>query len=196
MSTREILQVNGTQLLFADAVDFPNAGAGPPTTAANDIRITSPDTPTKVQLDLTGIAAAAARQSTKTADLGSAWAAEWLLGACIEWEAAPTAGGTVDFYWAGSPSSTAATGNPGNASGADAAFTVAGLTQLLLIGSMTVLNQVVNIDTDIARFWMPYRYGSLVVVNSTDAAFRSTATAMDETHITLTPLIPDIQAAA
>jgi len=188
--------VNGTQLLFADATDFPNAGAGPPTTAANDIRVTSPETPTKVQLDLTGVVATAARQSAKTADLGSAWAQEWMLGACIENETAPTAGGTVEFWWAGSPSSTAGTGNPGNASGADAAFTVAGLTQLIFIGALVVLNQVVNIDNNVGKLWMPYRYGSLIVVNKTSTAFRSTPTAMDETHNTLTPLIPDIQAAA
>lgn len=193
MATQEVLQVHGTSLLFADATDFPNAGAGPPSTAANDIR---EGTGTKVQLDLTGIAATNGRQSDKTADLGAAWSREWLLGACIEWEAAPTAGGVVEFWWNGSPNSTAATGNSGGASGADGAFTVAGKSQLYFLGAMTVLNNVINIDAAIRTFHMPHRYGSLIVINLTDQAFRSTAVAMDETHIVLTPIIPDIQAAA
>ena len=194
MATQQVLQVNGTQLLFADATDFPNAGAGPPTTAANSIIITSP-TPTKVQLDLTAVAAAAARQSAKTADLGAAFAQMWQLGACTEHTAAPTAGGEVEFWWNGSPSGTAATGNSGGASGVDAAYAVAGKQQLMLLGTMIVVNNVINIDTAIRRFWMPYRYGSLIVINSTDQAFAG-AGVMDETHITLTPVIPDIQAAA
>ncbi len=66
MATNAVLQVHGTQLLFADVTDFPTSGAGPPTTTANDIRVTSPDTPTKVQIDLTGVAAAAARHTPQT----------------------------------------------------------------------------------------------------------------------------------
>lgn len=192
MATQQVLQVHATGLLFADATDFPNAGAGPPTTAANDIRI---GTGTKVQIDLTAVAAAAARASTKTSDLGSAWSQQWMLGACIESTGAPTAGGTIDFYWAPSPNSTAATGNPGNVSGTDAVYAVAGLPQLMYLGAMTVLNQVVNIDTAIRKFYMPNRYGTLVIVNNTDQAFAG-AGVMDETHITVTPVIPDIQAAA
>ncbi len=195
MATQEVLQVNGTQLLFRDVTDFPNAGAGPPATANNDIRITPP-APTQVQIDLTGVAATAARQSNKTADLGAAWPGWWLLGAVIENETAPAAGGTVDFWWAGSPNAAAGTGNPGGATGADGVYAVAGLPQLMFLGSLVVQNLVLNINTAIRKFWMPYRYGSLIVVNNTSTAFRSTAVAMDETHITLTPVIPDIQAEA
>lgn len=193
MATQEVLQVYGTSLLFADATDFPDSGAGPPTTAANDIRV---GTGTKVQIDLTGLAAAAGRQSAKTATLGTAWPRDWKLGACIEWEAAPTAGGTVEFWWNASPSGTAGTGNAGGASGADAAYAVAGKTQLLFWGAMTVLNNVINIDPCVGTLWLPHNYGSLIVINSTDQPFRSTATAMDETHIVIYPNIPDIQAAA
>lgn len=196
MATQEILQVYGQQLVFADVTDFPNSGVGPPTTGANDIRI---GTPTAVQIDLTGIAAAAARQSAKTATLartGSAFPIRWTLGACMENETAPDAGGTYDFYWNGSPNSTAGTGNSGGASGADAAFTVGGEDQLIFIGSLTVLNNVINIDTDISVIQMPYLFGSLIVINNTSTATRSTATAMDETHVVLTPNIEDLQAAA
>ncbi len=193
MATQQVLRVNGTQLLFSDVTDFPNSGAGPPTTAANNIEI---GTATVVQIDLTGVAAAAARQSAKTADLGAAWSEEWLLAACIEFETAPAAGGRVDFYWNGSPNATAGTGNSGAASGADASYAVAGKAQLRLLGSLIVMNNVINISTAIRTFRMPYRYGSLIVINNASTAFRSTATAMDETHVTITPVIPDIQAAA
>lgn len=192
MATQEVLQTYRTGLLFADVTDFPNAGAGPPTTAANDIRI---GTGTKVQIDLTAVAAAAARQSDKTATLGDPWPREWVLGACIESTAAPTAGGTIEFWWNGSPNSTAATGNSGGASGSDAAFAVAGLPQLEFIGAMTVRNNVINIDTAIGILRLKHTYGSLIVVNKTDQAFAG-AGVMDETHITLTPVVPDIQAAA
>jgi len=190
--TKELLQKNGAQLLFADAADFPNSGAGPPTTAANDLRITALS-PTAVQIDLTGVGAAAARQSTKITDLGAAWAAGWILAACIEHEAAPIAGGAVNFWWAASPNATAATGNPGSVVGADGAFTVGGTVQLEFIGSLIVLNQVVNIKTKVGFLRPSYRYGSLIVVNNTSSAFRSTAVAMDETHITLTSLIDELQ---
>lgn len=194
MTTQLILQQSGTQLLFADATDFPNAGAGPPTTAANSLIIGSP---TKVQLDMTDVAAAAARQSTKTATLahtGTAWPPRWILGACVEHVATPTAGETVDFYWNASPSATAGTGNGGGATGADAAFAVAGLPQLIYIGSLILRAATINIDPAIGTLWTPYLYGSLIVVNSSPTkAFHSV---MDETHVVLTPVLDDIQAAA
>jgi len=196
MATQQVLQVYGTQLLFRDATDFPGSGGGPPTTAANSLII---GTPTQVQIDLTGVAAAAAHQSDKTASLasvGSAWPGEWVLGACMENETAPTAGGTFDFYWAPSPSATAGTGNPGGISGVDGAYTAAAEDQLIYIGPLSVRNDVINIDTNIGTIWLPNLYGTLLVINNTDTALHSTATAMDETHIVLTPVIPDIQAAA
>ncbi len=185
MSTLEIRQARGRQLLFADVTDFPNAGAGPPTTAANDIRIASP-TPTKVQLDLTGRDTTESRQSAKV-DLGQFPPASWLLSACLEFTANPTAAGTVVFYWAASPNPTPATGNPGFATGADADFTSGNKTLLTEIGTMTVVANVINIDTNIGILTARHRYGSLIVLNSTDAAFAG-AGIMDETHITLTPI--------
>jgi len=194
MATQELLQVYGTQLVFADVTDFPNSGIGPPTTAANSLII---GTPTAVQIDLTNVAAAAARQSTKTATLaktGSAWPISWVFGACMENATAPAAGGTYDFYWAPSPSATAGTGNPGAVTGADGAFTVGTENQLIRIGSLVVANTVINISTSIGTLWVPYLYGSLVVINNTSTGLH--ATTMDETHIVATPIIPDAQAAA
>lgn len=175
----------GTQLLFADhATDF---GAAP-ATAANSLII---GTPTDVQIDLSGVAASGgARASTKTGDLGATHSNIWRVDACLEFEAAPTDGGKVYFYWAGSPSSTAGTGNPAGLTGSDAAFTdtSGNLGQMKRIGSLSVRNNVINIGY-VGHAVVDHRYGILVVVNQADAALRSTATAMDETHITMTEII-------
>ena len=150
-------------------------------------------------MNLSVIAAAAAWQSAKTATLahtGTAYPIDYILGACLESTAEVTGGGTFDFYWNGSPSATAATANSGTASGADEAFAIAGLPQLIFIGSMTVIDHAaISIDANIGILRMPYLYGSLILVNNTDKAMVADADA-DECHITLTPVILDAQAAA
>ena len=185
----EVLRKYGTQLLFADhATDF---GAAP-ATAANSLIIS---TPTDVQMDFSVMAAAAAWQSAKTATLahtGVLWPIEWVLGACMESTATPTAGGTFDFYWNASPSATAGTGNSGGASGTDLTYAIAGLPQLHWIGAMTVVANVINIDARIGTITLPYLYGSLIMVNNTDAAMVADADA-DECHAVLTPIITEGQ---
>lgn len=193
MATNDVLLRDGTQLLFADhAADF---GAAP-ATAANSLII---GTPTDVQIDGTNLAAAAARQSAKTADLGAARAYLYFVSACLEFASAPTSGGTVDFYWAESPSATAGTGNPAGVSGADAAYTgtsgdslADSLLVLTYIGSLILTADVINIGP-VGSFTPGYRYGSLVLVNNGSTGFH--ATVMDETHIVMTPQIEEIQAA-
>ena len=195
MATQEVLQDYGGQLLFADATDFDIVDPMTPATAANNLII---GVPTVVQMNLSVIAAAAAWQSAKTASLartGTAWPVEWMLGACLESTATPAAGGRFDFYWNPSPNATPASGNSGLASGVDEAFAIAGLPQLILIGSMIVRAAVINIDAAIGVLWTPYLYGSLIIVNNTNVAMVADGDA-DECHIVLTPIIPDIQAAA
>lgn len=175
---------NGNQLLFADhATDF---GASP-TTAANSLLV---GTQTDVQLDLAGVAASGgARESAKTGDLGATRPTLFKVDACVEFETAPTDGGVIHFYWCGSPSSTAATGNAGGLTGSDAAFTdtTGNLGQLVKIGQLSLRNNVINIGH--VGYIVPYhRYGILLVVNQGSTNFRSTATAMDETHIVMTPI--------
>ena len=184
MADESDLKYDGNQLLFADhATDF---GASP-TTAANSILV---GTQTDVQIDLTGVAASGgARQSAKTASLGDPRVSMYRVDGCVEFETAPTDGGSVDFYWANCPNSTAATGNPAGLTGSDAAFTdtSGNLGQLTYVGSLVCRNNVINIGS--IGFLRPeHQYGILVVVNNADQALRSTATAMDETHITFTPL--------
>ena len=197
MATQELLLKYGTQLSFADhGTDFTTGGtpAGP-LTAANSLII---GTPTEVQMNLSVVAAAAYWQSAKTASLakvGSAWPTFWKLGACLEHTATPAAGTTCDFWWNTSPSSTPATGNSGGCSGTDLAYTAAGTAQLIHIGTMTLRNTVINIDNDIGTIWMPDLYGSLVFQNNSGVAMVADGDA-DEIHITLTPILDDIQAAA
>lgn len=193
MATNKVLQVYGTQLLFADhATDF---GAGP-ATAANSLIV---GTPTNVQMNMSVAAEAAGWQSAKTAtleDLEGAWPMEWTLGACMEGTATPTSGATYDFYWNASPSATAGTGNSGGASGTDLGYSVTGgYKQLIHIGSLVCVANVLNIDANIGTLWLPHLYGSLVMQNNSGAAMVADADA-DEIHAVLTPIIPDGQAAA
>ncbi len=192
MATQEVLQVYGTQLLFADhGTDF---GAAP-VTAANSLVIGAP---TDVQMNLSVVADAALWQSAKTASLAkvaSAWPIRWRLGACLEHTATPAAGTTCTFWWNSSPASAAATGNSGGCSGSDAAYTAAGTAQLIFIGTMTLRNQVINIDGNVGTIWLPDLYGSLVFQNDSGVAMVADGDA-DEIHVTLTPIIDDIQAAA
>lgn len=177
------------QILFADrATDF---GAAP-ATAANSLII---GTPTDVQIDLTGVAASGGARHSAKVDLGgSPYPPAYKVMACLEYETAPTDGGAVYFYWAPSPSSTAGTGNPGGVTGSDAAFTdtTGNLGQLQCIGPLSLVNNVINIGY-VGTFQPKHRYGSLVIVNQGSTALRSTATAMDETHIVMTPIIPELQ---
>ena len=124
------------------------------------------------------------------------WGTKWRVNACLEFESAPADGGIVEFYWAESPITTAATGNPGGLTGTDAAFTDTDgiLGQMHLIGSLRLRNNVINIGK-VGVFTPYHQYGILAVVNKGSTELRSTATAMDETHIVMTEVIDEIQAA-
>src|SRR3972149_3808402 len=81
---------NGTpkQICFRDVTDF-----GP--AAANDLRV---GTPTLVQLDMTSVADAAYRQSTKV-DLGAVRAPAYAVRAALEFAAGGVAGGGQGVLW-------------------------------------------------------------------------------------------------
>lgn len=174
----------GTYLLVADSTDYAdNQGFGTRTD----------------QIDLTSLAAGAARQSAKL-DFTANIDLEYVLGASIEFATAPAAGETIDFYLGYSNSGTAGTNNPGGLSGSDAAYTGyssnldESLKQLVYLGSMVATVQAtttVQIDTAIATFTPRARYGSLVVVNNSAAdAFHSDAVEM---AVRMTPLVTQIQ---
>lgn len=185
----EVLQKVGTQIIFADhGTDFVGGTSGTSLEVA---------TATNVQIDTTGVADTAGRQSVQV-DLGATRARQYVMSAALEMAATPTTGETVDFYWVASNQSTAGDGNPGYATGTDAAYaggvaTLAeGLKQLIYVGSMimsadaTTTVQVAVIGV----FSPPQRFGSLVIVNESGAAFHSDAV---ETHVVMDPIVDEIQ---
>jgi len=179
-----VTQKEGTQILFNVAANYN------PVTALNDIEA---GTPTDVALDLTSIAVAEARASTKV-DLTANRAAAYAVTAAIEWATAPAAGNTVDLYWAPSAVSTAGTGNPGNVSGTDADYTgtpatlAEGLAHLIFIGSL-ILTVDANIQVaTVGVFSPPTRYGMMVMHNNS-----ADVTGDDvETAIAMDPIIDEI----
>lgn len=185
----EILVKVGTQIIFADhATDFAGGTSGTSLEVA---------TATDVQFDTTDVADTAGRQSAQV-DLGATRSRLFVLSAALEMAATPTTGERVDFYWVASNQSTAGDGNPGYATGVDAAYaggvaTLAeGLRQLMYIGPMIMsadATTTVQVAV-IAIFSPPTRFGSLVVVNESGAAFHSDAV---ETHVVMDPIVDEIQ---
>jgi hypothetical protein len=189
----EILKKVGGQIVFADhATDYIGG------TGNNSLEIAGS---TDVQIDVTDLAAGAARQSAKV-DLGAKRAAVYSVMMSLEMATDPVAGETVDLYWSPSVDSTPAVANGGGCSGADSAYSgyaastlAEGLLNLILIGSM---NLAVMNDADgvpqleyIGRFSPPDRYGSLVVVNSSAADnFHSDAV---EFAVSFQPIVDEIQ---
>lgn len=188
-----LLVVVGTQISFAD-----HAGDFSPT-AAYTLEV---GTPTDVDLAMASLAAGSAVNSDKV-DLGATRAPQYsVMGVFEVASAAAVAGETIDLYWAPSPQSTAANGNPGGADGVDGAYAGTGadsmansLRQLMYIGS-----HIATIDDTadspevqigfIGVFSPPERYGQLVVVNNLTGNFHSDDVEM---HIVFNPIIPQGQ---
>lgn len=134
-------------------------------------------------ITLASLANAAGRQAVKL-DLGSTRAAAYDVYVDAEIAATPTAGASIDIYWAPSSSATAGTDNPGNVTGTDAAYAgyssnlTATLPQLQYVGSLiTTAQATATVQKGYAgRFSPAQRYGSLVYVNNSGAALHSTDT--------------------
>ncbi len=188
-AANEVLNKTGTQLSFADhAADF---------TCSVDASCLEMGTPTDVQLDLTSVADTAARESAKF-DFGATRAMKYSLTAAIEMAATPVTGEIIEFYLSSSPDDTAASANPGYATGSDAAFTgtpgtlAEAVSQMIFIGAFvcsadaTTTIQIQQVGT----FNPSERYGTLIVKNESGAAFHSDAV---ETNIIITPIITEVQ---
>ena len=152
------------------------------------------------QIDLTSLAAGAARQSDKF-DLGVDLDLEYVLAAAIEFASAPTSGETVDFYLSFSNSAAAGTGNAGGVSGSESGYSGAAgdavadtVPQLVYVGSLVCTSDgvgVVQIDNSIGIFTPRARYATLVVVNNTGGdAFDSDAI---NSAVRIAPLETQIQ---
>jgi hypothetical protein len=134
-------------------------------------------------ITMTSVANAAGRQSVK-ADFGATRARYYDVFADVELAATPTAGNLIDVYLNPSGSATAGTDNLGNCSGTDAAHTgyssnlAATVPQLIYVGSLVCTAQATSTVQSgyVGRVAIPQRYGSIVVVNNSGAAFHSAAT--------------------
>jgi hypothetical protein len=189
-----ITPMDGTpeQIVLADhATDFSP-------TAANDLRVSSDGSnELDVQLDLTSVADAAARQSAKW-DFGAHWAECYLVRAAFELAATPTAGDLIELYFGWSHHATAGTGNPAALTGGDAAYTgyssnlsdsVKQLFGPLLFTCTAQATGTVQVAT-VGVVYPRSRYGILVVKNESGAAFHSDAV---ESHVVLDPVVPEFQ---
>lgn len=154
------------------------------------------------QITLNTLAAGNARQGSK-ADIDNGlvedrFARRYTVTMRIEFGTAPTAGGTVDLYWAPSLSSTAGTANPGGTNGTDAAYSGTGgstlaqsLLQLEFLGQLVVTNDAAGTVLQTAfNVTLPLQHGMPVVVNNTDQSFDT-----DDINqsITFTPIEDEIQ---
>lgn len=184
----EALQKAGTQLSFAD-----HAGDFLPT-AANDLE---QGTPTNVQLQYTGVVDGAFVNSTK-ADFGVNRAAQFSVMSVIEWGSAPVAGVTVNYWWAPSPDSVNANGNPGGVDGVDGAYVGYGAAavdadeargQLLYIGSLVATADSGIQVAYIGTFSPPERFGCLIIKNASGVTFFTDDVEM---HTVVTPIIDDV----
>jgi hypothetical protein len=136
-------------------------------------------------ITLASLAAAAWRQFAKF-DLGyaSPFPMEMEVRILSKGTAAPTAGGTVDFYFGFSDSATAGTNNPANLSGADAAYNGYGaagtdadecMGQMAGPASLVVSNDAaIQTSEWIGPFLVKDRYLVGAIRNSTSQAFTGT----------------------
>ena len=153
-------------------------------------------TPITATCTMSGLANDNGRQSAKV-DLGANRYSDYEVLASLEMGSTPTNGTKVEFYWAPSTSGTAANGNTMGNSGSDAAApngavpSGLSLDQFIAacdyIGSLTVANIATSVQSGFVGVFSPSsRYGQLVVVNRTGAAFVANN---DEHHVVFNPLV-------
>ena len=185
--SNNILYTTGTAIVLADTTDYAP-------TAARTLGARTD------QIDVTDLAAAAARQSTKF-DFGATRAPWYEVTINFEPAADPTASGSIDLYLSPSHSATADVGNIGHCTGADSAYAaIAGMTLAELLLSLHFIGKApvaVANDADdgvqsvfVGLFSPTNRYGNLVVVNSCSQALHSDAV---EFAVRFMPIIPQVQ---
>ena len=148
-------------------------------------------------MDMSSLANDAARQGAKD-DLGATRAAQYEV--VLQYDTgsvAPTAGETVDVFWASSDNATAGTNNPGGTGGTDSAYTGYStdlddsLENLIFLGSLVVTNNADQIHRQtICVFSPPNRYGFPVVVNRSGQTAGSTGT---DHRVEIHPIIDESQ---
>ena len=180
----EILLKNDTAIVWANLGDYsPAAGVIFTRTA---------------QIDLTSLASGAAREGVKV-DLTTPRATSYRVRLCPELNVAPASGVTIEVYFGLSNSVTAGLDNPGELTGADAAYT--GTTGDSVADSVKqFIGPFVYVCTsDVAPISLPMDIGILnptqqyivpVVVNSAAQALEGDAVEM---YLALIPIINEVQ---
>lgn len=105
----------------------------------------------------------------------------------VDFNAAPTAGLTIDVYWS---SSVDGTDYDGECSGADGAYNAEeDMARLYYVGSLVASNDT---DPQMASwvFYLPARYGLPVISNQSGQALTNVGT---DQIVTVTPLVDEIQ---
>jgi len=108
------------------------------------------------------------------------------------------AGQALEVYWAGSPTSTAASDNPAGASGANAVYAgvVSAATakpNLQFVGVLVAEAATTSQTADVGSFIPDFQYGMPIIVNLTAQSLATTTTAH---AVTIYPIIDQIQASA
>lgn len=186
----EALVKTGTEIVFGAAATW--------NPADNGTNMSSGDAITD-EMGMSGIADGAGVQSIKI-DLGTTRARRYSVDAAFDFTGeTPTAGASVDLYWAPSPSGTQANGNVGGNSGADAACPDGALGSITLtefirqcqpIGSLVVHDGAVVQNGHVGVFSPAQRYGQMIVVNNAGDAFEADEV---EHHIVMTPIVDEVQ---
>jgi len=187
----EILVKHGTQIRFFVTGSFSPADAATNWTIG---------TPTDVVLTLSALADDTGQQSTKV-DLGATRARRYALLGCVDYTGeTPTAGGTVDYYWAPSTSATQANGNVAGNSGGNGvapagavpgALTLAEFVAMCIpIGSLRVSDDAAVQNGFVGYLTPPTEWGQLIVVNNGGDAFEAGDAEM---HQVLVPLVDEVQ---
>lgn len=189
MAAGDVTLTVGTQIRFCVAASLS------PADAATNLTI---GTPTDVALTLASLADGAGRQSAKV-DLGANRAESYEIMCSLDWTGeTPTAGDTVEFYWAPSTSGTAANGNIFGNSGGDAAApdgavgspTLAEFVRACSFLGVHICSDDGGVQTSyIGRFYPTSRYGQLIVKNESNDALEADDV---ENHVVFNPIITNV----
>ena len=175
----EILVKQGTPIVWADTTSY-NPALGVVLARTH-------------QLNVTALADSKARQGAK-ADLGATRSKMYAVKTALEFAVAPAAGAAAYIYWSSSPTSTAALGNDGNATGADLAYKdgeeAEWVKQLDLIGVHVCTNDLGPQVKTVGYFMPPTRWGMPIVWNEAAQAF---ATNVVEMYVAVIPMTDEVQ---
>lgn len=144
-------------------------------------------------LGLATLASTKGRMGAKI-DLGTTFAARYAMELNCQFNVAPTAGGTVEVYWA---PSTDNANFPGGVTGGDAAYKDSEedewKKQLVLVLPSVVTNDANTDCQQVGVFSPGARYGAPVVMNEADQALNAIGNTTINV-LTITPLIDEVQA--